>query len=151
MKVPREMHDILTQNYFGYLCTTDIKNQPHVTPVFFVYDPAEVKIYFITSSRSKKFKNLRSNSKTSLTVDIRDPKNPFRNEGVMVQGVAELKESEPLESQSNLSIRRITEMFIKKYSRLIKPGKDEEDVLVKVHIKKIVHWKGPNFLSIRVE
>jgi len=54
MKIPDEMLNILYGNYFGYVCTSDRNDQPHITPVFFVYEEPLQKIFFITNDMSKR-------------------------------------------------------------------------------------------------
>ena len=96
MNIPDEMRNILYANYFGYVCTSDRFDQPHLTPVFFVYYENSQKIFFITNERSKKIKNLSENPNVSITIDIRDPVNPFNNEGVMAQGTANITDRAPI-------------------------------------------------------
>lgn len=151
MEIPERINDILTKNYFGYICTADEKNQPHVVPMFFVYDPIKVQIYFITSAKSKKLRNIKINPYISLTVDIRDPEDPFRNEGVMVQGIVERNDLKPLYLKSNIwSLKQVIDMFVDKYSKVVVNKEPEDDILISMHVKRMVHWKGPRFLSIKV-
>ena len=91
-KLPPEMTEVLTTGHFAYLCTTDQDNQPHITPMFFAFDETNNNFYVMTSSDSKKMKNLQVNAKISLAIDIRDPTNPFNNRGVMMQGKAMIEE-----------------------------------------------------------
>lgn len=151
MEIPEKISNILTKNYFGYICTVDGKNQPHVAPMFFVYNPIDMLIYFITSAKSKKLRNIKTNPYISLTVDIRDPENPFRNEGVLVQGIVKKNDLKPLYLKSRIwALKGVIEMFVDKYTKVVVTREPEDDILVSMHIKKMVHWKGPRFISIRV-
>lgn len=88
--VPPELEDLLIRSHFAYLCTVDRALQPHVAPVFYVFSPSGPSIYFLTSSRSKKLANIRSNPKVALTIDRRDPVDPQHNLGVLVRGTSEV-------------------------------------------------------------
>ena len=152
MKIPDEMLNILYGNYFGYVCTSDRKDRPHLTPVFFVYDGH--KIFFITNERSKKVKNILENPNVSITVDIRDKINPFNNEGVMAQGKATITEKGPIYflPEETLQLYRDIYMEFKgKYQAVIenKPL-GENDVIVQINIEKMVYWRGPHFKSVRI-
>jgi len=154
MKVPDEMLNILYGNYFGYVCTSDSKDQPHLTPVFFVYDGQSQKIFFITNDKSKKVRNILENPNVSITVDIRDTMNPFNNEGVMAQGTAIITEKGPiyfLPEETLQLYRDIYMEFKSKYQAVIenKPL-GENDVIVQINIEKMVYWRGPHFRSIRL-
>ncbi|KCZ73564.1 putative flavin-nucleotide-binding protein [Candidatus Methanoperedens nitroreducens] len=154
MRIPDEMLNILYGNYFGYICTSDRIDQPHVVPVFFIYDEQSQKIFFISNDKSKKIKNILENPNVSITVDIRDPLNPFNNEGVMVQGTAIITEKEPiyfLPEETLQLYRDIYMEFKSKYQSVIenKPL-GENDIIVQINIRKMVYWRGPHFKSVRI-
>ena len=153
MKIPDEMRNILYGNYFGYVCTSDRYDQPHLTPVFFVYDENSQKIFFITNDKSKKVKNLSENPNVSITIDIRDTVNPFNNEGVMAQGTANITEKAPIYFLSEETLQLYYDIYMEfksKYQKVIenKPL-GENDVIVQVNIDKMVYWKGPHFKSLK--
>lgn len=154
MRIPDEMLNILYGNYFGYVCTSDSNDQPHLTPVFFIYEEESQKIFFITNDKSQKVRNITENPNVSITVDIRDTINPFNNEGVMAQGTAEIKKNEPIyflsEDTLDLYYEIYTE-FKSKYQAVIenKPLGDN-DVIVQINIQKMVYWKGPHFKSAKI-
>ena len=154
MKIPDEMLNILYGNYFGYVCTSDRSDQPHITPVFFVYEEPLQKIFFITNDKSKKVKNILENPKVSITVDIRDTKNPFNNEGILAQGTAQITEKGPIYflSEETLGLYRDIYMEFKgKYQAVIENrSMGENDVIVQIKIEKMVYWKGPHFKSIKL-
>lgn len=153
MKIPVEMRNILYGNYFGYVCTSDRNDQPHLTPVFFVYDEHSQKIFFITNDKSKKIKNISENPNVSITVDIRDPVNPFNNEGVMAQGTATITEKAPIYFLSEETLQLYYDIYMEfksKYQKVIenKPL-GENDVIVQINIEKMVYWRGPHFKSVK--
>ncbi len=154
MRIPDEMRNILYGNYFGYVCTSDKHNQPHLTPVFFVYDENSQKIFFITNDKSKKVKNISENPNVSITIDIRDPRNPFNNEGVLAQGKATITEKAPIYFLPEETLRLYYDIYMEfksKYQEVIenKPL-GENDVIVQINIEKMVYWRGPHFKSVRL-
>ncbi len=152
MEIPDEMLNILYGNYFGYVCTSDKHDQPHLTPVFFVYDGNSHKIFFITNEMSKKVKNIMENPNISITVDIRDTINPFNNEGVMAQGTAVVTEKGPIYFLPEDTLQLYRDIYLEfkgKYQAVIdnKPL-GENDVIVQINIEKMVYWRGPHFKSV---
>ncbi|MBI5253699.1 MAG: pyridoxamine 5'-phosphate oxidase family protein [Euryarchaeota archaeon] len=118
VRIPKHMHKILMQSRIGYVCTVGNDAQPHVTPVFYVYDSN--KIYFTIREDSKKARNIAENPKVSFVADVRDPINPFKNEGVMVSGTA--------------AAQAINQAGI---------------VQAVIEIDNMIHWRGPKFERIK--
>ncbi len=154
MRIPGEMLNILYSNYFGYVCTSDKNDQPHLTPVFFVYDENSQKIFFITNEKSKKVKNITENPNVGITVDIRDEINPFNNEGVMSTGTAEIAEKGPIYFLSEETLELYYDIYLEfksKYQAVIENRPlGENDVIVQINIEKMVYWKGPHFKSVKI-
>jgi uncharacterized pyridoxamine 5'-phosphate oxidase family protein len=159
----KEIKDVLKSSFFAYICTVNEGN-PHITPVFFIYDEGLNLIYFMSSLKSRKMKNILANNKVSLTVDFRDPINPFNNRGVMIEGEAKLEAEIKLRDYpSNRvflkeSALKILEMFEEKYPILkqklagkeFKLVKKFSEVLVSIKPKKMVYWGGgPKFKRIK--
>ncbi len=156
-KLPPEMTEVLSTGHFAYLCTTDQDNQPHITPMFFVFDETNNNFYVMTSSDSKKIKNLHVNSKVSLSVDIRDAINPFNNRGVMVQGKATVEKCiKSMSAVDDEEFMTACEDFQRKYSVLLREAKFPVNVeyekfsetLVRIIPDKMTYWKGPNFITV---
>lgn len=153
------MVKILKESHFAYLCTTDQNNQSHITPMFFVFDEKTRDILVFTYSKSKKMRNIQVNPKVCLTVDVRDPQNPFKNTGVMVQGKAVIER--PIYSFSTIEDEKLTRIykeFSKKYpvlSEVQAPTRLEyeefTEALVKVQANKMVYWKGPHFVTVNFD
>lgn len=160
-----EIRDLLRDSYFAYLCTVDEENTPHITPIFFVFHEKSNLVYFMSSLKSKKIANILLNNKVSLTVDVRDPANPFNNKGAMIEGEAHLEgELKSMKPSSNRILLKesaigIFKMFEVKYHilRKAKPGLREpmrlvkrfSEVLVSIKPKKIVNWSGgPKFKRV---
>ena len=150
---------ILKESHFAYLCTTDHNNQSHITPMFYVFDEETKDILVFTYSKSKKMRNMRVNSNVCLTVDVRDPQNPFRNMGVMVQGKAIIEGPiHPFSITEDEKLMRIFKEFSNKYPVLTEiqgptPLEYEAftETLVKVRANKMVYWKGPHFVTVNFD
>ena len=151
------MTDVLTASHFAYLCTTDRDNQPHITPMFFIFDEKTNDLYVTASSESKKMKNIRDNPKISLTIDIRDASNPFNNRGVMVQGKAIVEKT-----MDSISIVKDGKFFLdayeafqRKYPVLQKPQSPViaeynkfSETLIRITPNRMVYWRGPYFKTV---
>lgn len=157
-----EMLDVLRESHFAYLCTTDWHNQSHITPMFFIFHDRTRDILVFTNLKSKKMENMRVNPKVCLTVDVRDPQNPFENRGVMVQGEATIEASvDAFSITQDERLMKIYKEFRKKYPVLrkapasiegqaparLKPAMPTE-ALVKVRPNKMVYWRGPHFVTV---
>ncbi len=177
IELPPEIINVLTTSHFAYLCTTDQKNQPHITPMFYTFDEKTNDIFITASSNSKKMKNIKLNPKIALTIDIRDEVNPFNNHGVMVQGKAIVEKTEakpgseiPLVSMylegnpfvektwlktEDEKLAQVSKAFAEKYPVLqegqspvnVEVKKFSED-LIRIVPEKVVYWRGPNFITI---
>ena len=151
-KLPYEVLEILSLSSFGYFCTLGENSEPHITPVFFIYEFKNQEIYIICDNNSKKIRNIKNNSKVGLTVDRRDQDDPFKNHGVLVQGNASWVRMDTVEGMASISpdMPMIMEEFMSKYLRLIKRGSYKDQVFVSIGIENIVYWKGPFFKSVNL-
>lgn len=68
--------------------TADARGQPHVAPVWYVYDGES--FYIITNYKTKKYRNLLENKRVSLVIDDYPRKGDI--EGVCILGTAEILE-----------------------------------------------------------
>ena len=158
-KLPPEIMEVINTGHFAYLCTTDQNNQPHITPMFFNFDDKTNNFYVITSSDSKKIKNLQVNSKVSLSIDIRDVSNPFNNRGVMLEGTASVGTCIESDKGSDKEFMPACEAFQRKYPVLQREARypvsiDYEkfsEALLRITPKKIVFWRGPNFITVNFD
>ncbi len=160
-KLPPEMIEVLTTSHFAYLCTTDQNNQPHITPMFYVFDEKTSTVYVTASSNSKKMHNIKVNPKISLTIDIRDSVNPFNNRGVMVQGLAIVEKNESGTADDKLT--EASKAFEEKYPVLQEAGLQEaqssaiaevkkfSENLIRIAPKSMVFWRGPKFITVRFD
>jgi len=158
-RLPQEITKILKESHFAYFCTTNQDNQAHITPMFFLFDRETNEIFVFTHLKSRKMKNIEANPKVCLTVDVRDPENPFENQGVMVQGRAVVEKIVDSSSASrNKKLKRIYKEFGKKYPVLgetrsqtqLKHQKFRE-VMIRIRPNKMVYWKGPHFITVKFD
>ena len=127
--------------------------------MFFVFDGKTNDIYVTASSESKKMKNIHDNPKISLTVDIRDATNPFNNRGVMVQGKAVVHYAiDSLSLLDDENLLQVYTTFKNKYPVLKKvqyPVLDEykkfSETLMNISPKRMVYWRGTNFISVNFD
>jgi nitroimidazol reductase NimA-like FMN-containing flavoprotein (pyridoxamine 5'-phosphate oxidase superfamily) len=155
-KLPPQITEVLKESHFAYLCTTDQNNQPHITPMFFIFDEETKDIFVVTSRKSKKMKNIQVNPQVSLTVDVRDPDNPFNNRGVMVQGRVVIEKTlDSLSVAKDIKLIGIYKEFNKKYPILSEAKTSAQieyqefsETLVRVHADKMVYWRGPYFITV---
>jgi uncharacterized pyridoxamine 5'-phosphate oxidase family protein len=59
-----EIEELLRKEEIVYLATSDLKGNPHVKPIWFVYD--EGKIWFETHLPTRAFRNIKENNKIML-------------------------------------------------------------------------------------
>jgi nitroimidazol reductase NimA-like FMN-containing flavoprotein (pyridoxamine 5'-phosphate oxidase superfamily) len=158
-KLPPEMMEVLTTGHFAYLCTTDKNNQPHVTPMFYLFDEKTDALFVTASSGSKKMQNIQVNPKISLAIDIRDAVNPFNNRGVMVQGKAVVeKPVDALAAGEDDTLIEASKAFQEKYPVLqeapdpaIAEAKKFSENLIRIVPKRMVYWRGPNFITVNFD
>lgn len=84
-----ELDYLLGERRLGRLATIDATGQPHVVPVGWHYNPelGTIDISGRNFAATKKFRNVKSNTKAAFLVD--DVLPPWRPRSVMVQGQAE--------------------------------------------------------------
>ncbi|AIY89367.1 pyridoxamine 5'-phosphate oxidase family protein [Geoglobus acetivorans] len=145
--IPYEVRSLLNTTYFGYLCTR--ATYPHITPVFFVYDQRD-GVYFMSTFGSRKIRNIASDRRVSLVIDVRDENDPFNNEGVMISGIARLYLPEQFKSQDYGSLITVYNLFREKYAEFVEPVHGDDDVLVRIEMKRLSYWKGPQFMNVRL-
>lgn len=160
-KISKDIVSLLGNSYLAYLCTVNEENLPHVTPVFFIYQEKLNLIYFMSMLKTKKITHILSNNRVCLTIDIRDPTNPFNNIGVMIEGKAHLDAEIKLKDFPSNRVflkepaLKIFAMFEKKYPVLREAEgsvvdnrrlKKFTEVLVSIKLMKLVYWgKGQKF------
>jgi general stress protein 26 len=137
--IPYAALDILRNGFFAYLGTTDLKCNPHVTAMFYIWDDETKTIHLITSRQSKKVFNIRRNTNVSVTIDQRDSISPALNAGVLVRGKGHLVETELVDDNQMVK-------YLEKYSGFLGTGYPlGSRIAIRVIAKTISYWKGTNF------
>lgn len=127
--------EFLKKQKILHLATLDKKNNPHIVPVWYLFDSK--KFYIGTNLKTEKAKNIKNNNKISFCVDI--GVNSPDIFGVMGQGIAKL-----IRDKSDIS--RIEKIILLRYFKTLdnKSAKDlleETDCIIEITPKKYSVWK----------
>ncbi len=79
----------LRDNEVARLATVGPDGLPHIVPVCYVYNPGA--LWVATDYRTRKYRNLRKNSKVALLVDV----GQYSSRGILIQGTAKILEKGP--------------------------------------------------------
>lgn len=79
------VRELLGRRYVASLATETTNGSIHMVAVWFWFDGE--RVFVATSSRSRKARNLQSNSKVSLMIDAREP---AASHGITIAGTAEI-------------------------------------------------------------
>ena len=102
MKVePAKMDAFLNETRLARLATADVDGQPHVVPVWYLWDGKS--LWISTFQSTHKVRVLRQNPRCAVVVD--DEREGLELRGVMMQGTAELVRA-PREFVEDMSTRR---------------------------------------------
>ena len=136
--ISHQVEDFLTHQLLGRLATSTPDGQPHVVPVWFLWEEG---VIWISSYRStRKVIDISNNNKCALVVDIENPGDGLT--AVVIEGMAELV-STPIDWVK----QRIKLIYIK-YLGLEGLEKNDpqtwlnssENVLIKLTPKKVKAW-----------
>lgn len=133
----QEIENILRSQRVGYLCTSDSKNNPHVTPIFFLYNFESNELLFLTARGSKKIANVLKNENVAFVADIRDVQNPFNNRGVMIKGVATKITDLSLELSDKP--KKLLDLFVSKYGDILSTEPEPKESPRVPHMR--LFWK----------
>lgn len=104
----------------------------------------------MTSARSRKVSNILENPMVSFVVDERDPVDPFKNRGIMVEGRARVEDYSARVYEkfgSRYSLVKVQELYRVSTEQVL-----VKEVVVSVTPRRMVYWtEGPNFKAIRFE
>jgi len=116
------------------LATIDQKGDPHIVPVWYMYD--KKKFYIGTNTRTRKVKNIKKNNRVSLCVDvgIQSPK----IYGVMGKGVAKLILDK--NKVSKFAKRILLRYFRSLENKSAKELFDDTDCIIEITPKKFSVW-----------
>tara|TARA_B100001179_G_scaffold94923_1_gene67461 strand:+ start:214 stop:615 length:402 start_codon:yes stop_codon:yes gene_type:complete len=117
------------------LATLDKKDNPHVVPVWYLFNSK--KLYIGTNSKTKKAKNVKNNSKVSFCVDVGiNSPDIF---GVMGQGVGKLiiEKNEVARIEKIILLRYFNTLDDKSAKELL----EETDCIIEITPKKYSVWE----------
>ncbi|RPI30658.1 MAG: hypothetical protein EHM70_13350 [Chloroflexota bacterium] len=136
---PEMVNAMMSKPLLARIATANPKtHSPHVVPVWFLWDGKSIWISTFRSTR--KVRELQENPKCSIVVD--DAKNGEENEGVIMEGDAELV-SQPCELVQDMATRI--------YSRYLGPKgvlapdpqswiHDPDNLLIRLTPRKVYSW-----------
>jgi nitroimidazol reductase NimA-like FMN-containing flavoprotein (pyridoxamine 5'-phosphate oxidase superfamily) len=113
---------------------TSQKDNPHITPVNFVFDDDDDDgfFYFATDYDTKKYKNLAKNKKSALVVDVYN--SSVDNKAIIIQGVVEFIER-------GEEFQKLYDSFYEKFDWVREdPWKEGEAPFVKIKPLHKVSW-----------
>ena len=117
------------------LATLDKKGNPHVVPVWYLFNSK--KLYIGTNSKTEKAKNVKNNSKVSFCVDVGiNSPDIF---GVMGQGVGKLiiEKNEVARIEKIILLRYFNTLDDKSAKELL----EETDCIIEIRPKKYSVWE----------
>ncbi len=117
------------------LATLDKKGNPHVVPVWYLFNSK--KLYIGTNSKTEKAKNVKNNSKVSFCVDVGiNSPDIF---GVMGQGVGKLiiEKNEVARIEKIILLRYFNTLDDKSAKELL----EETDCIIEITPKKYSVWE----------
>ncbi|RDE15048.1 MAG: hypothetical protein C4K48_05060 [Candidatus Thorarchaeota archaeon] len=162
---PPDVESILHHERFAYVNACS-KNQPHVTPVIFVYDGKY--LYFAISVASAKYRIIKKNPKIAVLVDMRDRESPMKNRAVLLIGKGMILGELSVIGAFRLFLHglwliRVRGLFSKKYPMYIKYYADQANdlppawrnkpflsrVIVRLEPEKITYWREARPTTLR--
>jgi len=117
------------------LATLDKKDNPHVVPVWYLFNSK--KLYIGTNSKTEKAKNVKNNSKVSFCVDVGiNSPDIF---GVMGQGVGKLiiEKNEVARIEKIILLRYFNTLDDKSAKELL----EETDCIIEITPKEYSVWE----------
>jgi nitroimidazol reductase NimA-like FMN-containing flavoprotein (pyridoxamine 5'-phosphate oxidase superfamily) len=134
-----QIEETLNEVVLARLATANIRSsQPHVVPVWFLWDGESIYISAFTSTR--KIKDLQGNQKCSILIE------PVPGEGklqaVLLEGTSELI-SQPRQLVEEISLRIYTRYLGTEGVLAEEPqswSKDPENLIVKLKPERVFSW-----------
>jgi len=117
------------QSNEGCRVATSVKDEPHIAPVTYYFEDGH--LYFATDYDTKKYSNLKKNSKIAISIDIYSP---GKHKGVVIQGTSSFIER-------GKEFKHLYDIFFKNFAWVrAMPWKEDEAPFVKIIPKKKVSW-----------
>ena len=130
-----KLDEFLKKQKILRLATLDNKDNPHIIPVWYLFNSK--KLYIGTNSKTEKAKNIKNNSKVSFCVDT-GINSPYIF-GVMGQGNAKLirGKNEVSKIEKRILLRYFKTLSNKSAKELL----DETDCIIEIRPKKYSVWE----------
>ena len=128
-------YEFLKKQKILRLATLDKKDNPHVVPVWYLFNSK--KLYIGTNSKTEKAKNVKNNSKVSFCVDVGiNSPDIF---GVMGQGIGKLiiEKNEVARIEKIILLRYFNTLDDKSAKELL----EETDCIIEITPKKYSVWE----------
>jgi hypothetical protein len=84
--IPDEVIELLSSCQLAYIGNSSNQHVPHVTPTLYVFDGR--RVFFATSIKSQKVRNLFRKKDVAVCLHYESPKNFSKNRGVLIRGWA---------------------------------------------------------------
>ena len=127
--------EFLKKQKILHLATLDNKGNPHIIPVWYLFNSK--KLYIGTNSKTEKAKNVKNNSKVSFCVDVGiNSPDIF---GVMGQGVGKLiiEKNEVARIEKIILLRYFNTLDDKSAKELL----EETDCIIEITPKEYSVWE----------
>ena len=127
--------EFLKKQKILHLATLDNKDNPHIIPVWYLFNSK--KLYIGTNSKTEKAKNVKNNSKVSFCVDVGiNSPDIF---GVMGQGVGKLiiEKNEVARIEKIILLRYFNTLDDKSAKELL----EETDCIIEITPKEYSVWE----------
>ena len=127
--------EFLKKQKILHLATLDNKDNPHIVPVWYLFNSK--KLYIGTNSKTEKAKNVKNNSKVSFCVDVGiNSPDIF---GVMGQGVGKLiiEKNEVARIEKIILLRYFNTLDDKSAKELL----EETDCIIEITPKEYSVWE----------
>lgn len=100
----------IIQNQSLCVLATSFQEEPYCSLMGYLWDQEAKEFYLVTSSESKKFRNLKQNPQVSLLLDTRSAQSPHQGayiRAVTIQGKVELLAGQGLEQEIRKRMQKI--------------------------------------------
>lgn len=126
-----EIDEFLRAPNIAVVATVDPDGQPHVVPTWYLHEDGE--IVFHTGRRSRKYRNLRQNSRVTLCVDSKTA--PYK--AVVIYGRASMEVRTDADRTRRMAVAYLGESIGNRYADSLR---GERLVVVRVRPQRAISW-----------
>jgi PPOX class probable F420-dependent enzyme len=133
-----ELRSFLGERRYAVLATHDPRTGVHLTPIWFLFE--DDRLYFASSSRSRKVRNVEQNASATVVVDARDP---GRDRWVSASGPVEILRGDEAQSvNARLRRRYLTPRALE--GPIEAALRESDDVTLRLTPTRWQSWAAPN-------